>query len=161
MKRFILISVALLIGAAAWSQQALVPGTGLVSPEINPDHSVTFRLFAPKAISVKVTGDFQNGRADMAEGKDGVWTYTTAPLEGELYSYSFIVDGIRMLDPSNVFQNRDVATWTSIFTLSAEKGDKGWYYETHDIPHGTVSHVWYNSPTLKAERRLTVYTPAG
>ena len=161
MKRILLISVALLIGAAAWSQQALGPGTGLVSPEINPDHSVTFRLFAPKAISVKVTGDFQNGRADMTEGKDGVWTYTTAPLEGELYSYSFIVDGMRMMDPSNVFQNRDVATWTSIFTLCAEQGDKGWYYETHDIPHGTVSHVWYNSPTLKAERRLTVYTPAG
>ena len=161
MKRFYLSMAVLAISTAISAQQALGPGTGLVSPEINPDHTVTFRLFAPKAISVKVTGDFQKGAADLAEGKDGVWTYTTAPLEGELYSYAFIVDGMRMMDPSNVYQNRDVATWTSIFTLSAEQGDKGWYYETHDVPHGTVSHVWYDSPTLGAKRRLTVYTPAG
>ena len=161
MRRLIILLAALSFTSAIWAQQALGPGTGIVSPEINPDHSVTFRLFAPKAISVQVTGDFMNGRADLKEGKDGVWTYTTAPLEGELYSYSFIVDGMRMMDPSNIYQNRDVATWTSIFTLSAEQGDKGWYYETHDIPHGTVSHVWYDSPTLGSNRRLTVYTPAG
>ena len=161
MRRLIILLAALSFTSAIWAQQAFGPGTGIVSPEINPDHSVTFRLFAPKAISVQVTGDFMNGRTDLKEGKDGVWTYTTAPLEGELYSYSFIVDGMRMMDPSNIYQNRDVATWTSIFTLSAEQGDKGWYYETHDIPHGTVSHVWYDSPTLGSNRRLTVYTPAG
>ena len=161
MRRLIILLAALSFTSAIWAQQALGPGTGIVSPEINPDHSVTFRLFAPKAISVQVTGDFMNGKADLVEGKDGVWTYTTAPLEGELYSYSFIVDGMRMMDPSNIYQNRDVATWTSIFTLSTEQGDKGWYYETHDIPHGTVSHVWYDSPTLGSNRRLTVYTPAG
>lgn len=161
MKKLIAICAALAIGAAALAQQALGPGTGLVSPEINPGHSVTFRLFAPKAIKVQVTGDFMKGSADMEEGKDGVWTFTTKPLEGELYSYSFIVDGMRTMDPSNIYRNRDVATWTNIFTLSAEQGDKGWYYEAHDVPHGTVSHVWYDSPTLGANRRLTVYTPAG
>lgn len=161
MKKLIAICAALAIGMAAWAQQALGPGTGLVSPEINPDHSVTFRLFAPKAIKVQVTGDFMPGSADMKEGKDGVWTFTTKPLEGELYSYSFIVDGMRTMDPSNIYRNRDVATWTNIFTLSAEQGDKGWYYEAHDVPHGTVSHVWYDSPTLGTNRRLTVYTPAG
>ncbi|MBQ8060954.1 MAG: esterase [Bacteroidales bacterium] len=161
MKKLTAIIAALTIGAAAWGQQALGPGTGLVSPEINPDHSVTFRLFAPKAVKVQVTGDFMQGNAEMTEGKDGVWTFTTKPLEGELYSYSFIVDGMRTMDPSNIYRNRDVATWTNIFTLSAEQGDKGWYYEVHDVPHGTVSHVWYDSPTLEANRRLTVYTPAG
>ena len=161
MKKLIAICAALSIGMAAWAQQALGPGTGMVSPEINPDHSVTFRLFAPKAIKVQVTGDFMQGSTDMTEGKDGVWTFTTKPLEGELYSYSFIVDGMRTMDPSNIYRNRDVATWTNIFTLSAEQGDKGWYYEAHDVPHGTVSHVWYDSPTLGTNRRLTVYTPAG
>ena len=161
MKKLIAICAALAIGMAAWAQQALGPGTGMVSPEINPDHSVTFRLFAPKAIKVQVTGDFMQGSTDMTEGKDGVWTFTTKPLEGELYSYSFIVDGMRTMDPSNIYRNRDVATWTNIFTLSAEQGDKGWYYEAHDVPHGTVSHVWYDSPTLGTNRRLTVYTPAG
>ena len=164
MKKLILSLAALAAaGICASAQQALGPGTGLVSPEINPDHSVTFRYVNRKAITVKVTGDFlENQRvpAEMTE-KDGVWTYTTAPLAGELYSYSFIVNGERTFDPSNIYRNRDVATWTNLFTLSAEPGDKGWYYETHDTPHGTVSKVWYQSPTLKTYRRMSVYTPAG
>ena len=150
-KNIITIALACLCCMASQAQERLFDRVNVKSPVVNGDGTVTFNLFAPKAIKVEVAGDFlESGVAQMKEGQNGVWTYTTAPLEGELYSYSFIVDGIRMLDPSNVFQNRDVATWTSIFTLSAEKGDKGWYYETHDIPHGTVSHVWYNSPTLKA-----------
>lgn len=178
MKRTIIAAVTLLIASAAFAQQALVPGTGLVSPEINPDNSVTFRYYNPKAITVQVTGDFlpsqvqtitAEGRqrrmdvpgvADLKE-ENGIWTYTTEPLEGELYSYSLIVDGFKTMDPSNIYQNRDIATWTNIFTLSTEKGDKGWYYEVHDVPHGNVSKVWYDSPTLGLKRRMTVYTPAG
>ena len=161
------------------AQQALGPGTGLVSPEIHPDHTVTFRYFAPKAVTVQLTGDFlptrpieyemegnklvydAPGIVDLQETPGGVWTYTSEPLSDELYSYSFIVDGRRTMDPSNVYQNRDVATWTNIFTLSASEGDAGWYYEVHDVPHGSVSHVWYDSPTLGKQRRLSVYTPAG
>ena len=172
-------SPSLLVSAAAFSQQALGPASGIISPEINPDHTVTFRYRGPKAVTVQLTGDFlptqaieyeQNGqkmvyeapgRVDLKEGRDGMWTYTSAPLTGELYSYSFIVDGVRTMDPNNIYQNRDIATWTNIFTLSTEKGDKGWYYEVHDVPHGSVAHVWYDSPTLGMKRRLSVYTPAG
>ena len=179
MMKQLLVAASLLLCSAAFAQQALGPGTGLVSPEINPDHSVTFRLFAPKAVKVEVTGDFlptrpiqytvdgktltydAPGSAALQEGPGGVWTYTSAPLDGELYSYSFLVDGRRTMDPSNIYQNRDVATWTNIFTLSAADGDKGWYYEVHDVPHGTLSHVWYESPKLGKQRRLSVYTPAG
>ena len=160
-KHLFFIIVSLGLSFMAYAQQALGPGTGLVSPEINPDKTVTFRLFAPKAVTVQLTGDFLPGKVDMVEGKDGIWTYTTAPLPGELYSYSFLVNGNRVMDPSNIHQNRDVATWTNIFTLSAEEGDAGWYYEAHDVPHGSVAHVWYDSPTLGKQRRLTVYTPAG
>ena len=179
MKRLLLTAFTALLAFSAIAQQALGPGTGIVSPEINADHSVTFRLYAPKAIIVQVTGDFlptrpveyeMNGQklvynapgtADLHEGPGGVWTYTSQPLSGELYSYSFLVDGRRTMDPSNIYQNRDVATWTNIFTLSASEGDAGWYYEVHDVPHGSVSHVWYDSPKLGFARRLTVYTPAG
>lgn len=178
MKRIIFAAACLLYAATAMGQQALVPGTGLVSPEINPDNSVTFRYYNPKAVTVQVTGDFlptqvmtitAEGRerkmdipgvADLKE-ENGLWTYTTGPLEGELYSYTLMVDGKKAMDPSNIYQNRDIATWTNIFTLSTEKGDKGWYYEVHDVPHGNVSKIWYDSPTLGKQRRMTVYTPAG
>ena len=179
MKRILLTVVALLAGATAFSQQALGPASGIVSPEINPDHSVTFRYRGPKAVTVQLTGDFlptqkieyerdgqkmvyeAAGVVDLKEEPGGMWTYTSEPLTGELYSYSFIVDGVRTMDPNNIYQNRDIATWTNIFTISAEPGDKGWYYEVHDTPHGTVSHVWYDSPALGTTRRLSVYTPAG
>lgn len=178
MKRIITIAAALLVAGSAFAQQALVPGTGIVSPEINPDNSVTFRYYNPKAITVQVSGDFfptervtfemdgrtrtidNPGKADLVEN-NGLWTYTTPPLEGELYSYTLYVDGQKMMDPSNIYQNRDIATWTNIFTLSTEKGDKGWYYQVNDTPHGNVTKVWYDSPTLGKQRRMTVYTPAG
>lgn len=178
MKRFITIAASLLWGAALFAQQALVPGTGIVSPEINADNTVTFRYYNPKAITVEVSGDFlpteritftMDGRERSIDApqraalteQNGLWTYTSAPLEGELYSYTLYVDGQKMMDPSNIYQNRDIATWTNIFTISAEEGDKGWYYQVNDVPHGNVSKVWYDSPTLGMQRRMTVYTPAG
>ena len=171
-------SFLLMLGSAAYAQQALGPGTGIISPEINADNTVTFRYYNPKAVTVQVSGDFlptqkitfrmegremtfdAPGRTDLVE-HNGLWTYTSAPLEGELYSYTLYVDGQKMMDPSNIYQNRDIATWTNIFTISTEKGDKGWYYQVNDTPHGNVSKVWYDSPTLDMQRRMTVYTPAG
>ena len=143
------------------AQQALGPGTGIKSPEINADNSVTFRYVNPKAVTVKLSGDFLTERSVDLQEKDGVWTYTTKPLAGELYSYFFIVDGKRELDPSNVFMNRDIATWTNIFTLSTKEGDAGHYYMNNNVPHGTITKIWYDSDHAKMDRRLTVYLPHG
>ena len=149
---------------AVQAQQALWSGAPLKSPEIHADNTATFRLYAPKAVTVEVAGDFLYADTvatvgQMKEGKDGVWEYTTPkPLQSELYSYSFIVDGQKMLDPSNVFINRDVATVTNIFIVGGGRGD---LYAVKNVPHGTVSRVWYDSPSLGMQRRMTVYTPAG
>lgn len=172
MKKYILIAAVALASLCADAQQALWGGSQIVSPEINPDNTVTFRIAAPKAVRVQVTGDFlptqkmqtpygefdAPGVADMVE-KDGVWQYTTAaPLAPELYSYSMIVDGLKINDPSNVYRIRDVQSVTDVFIIPGERAD---LYKINDVPHGTVSKVWYNSPTLGMDRRLTVYTPAG
>lgn len=92
---------------------------------------------------------------------DGVWTYTTVPLEGELYTYAYVVDGKRVLDPSNVYMNRDIATWSNIFVMSTEKGDAGYYYQNNNVPHGSVTRIWYYSENAKMDRRMTVYLPNG
>ncbi len=162
-KSILAAALALTLSTVAVAQQELSFRAPVTSPEINPDHSVTFRYRNPKAVTVQLQGDmFSDGKpVEMTEGADGVWTYTTAPLEGELYLYSFVVDGMRTGDPSNMYQNRDIATWTNFFTLSTQQDDRGWYYETHDTPHGTLSKRWYESPTLGATRRISVYTPAG
>ena len=162
------------LAVPASAQQALFSGTDLVSPEINADRSVTFRLIAPKAVKVQITGDFlpnvkvqspfgeveQAGVADLQE-ENGIWTYTTTPLNPELYSYKFIVDGRDELDPNNVYMCRDIAAYTNIFIISKEKGDKGDLYSVNAVPHGNLAKVWYWSPTLQINRRMTVYTPAG
>jgi enterochelin esterase family protein len=69
------------------------------------------------------------------------------------------VDGIRMLDPQNVYMIRDIATYTNYFLID---GALSANYIVRDVPHGTMSKVWYPSPTLGMnQRRMTVYTPAG
>ncbi|MCQ2141071.1 MAG: esterase [Bacteroidales bacterium] len=155
--------VALSLAVSASAQQALSFKAPVKSPEVNPDNSVTFRYRNAKALTVQLQGDFlpTNAPVDMVEGEDGVWSYTTQPLEGELYLYNFVVNGERRNDPSNMHMNRDIATWTNFFTMSTKQGDKGWYYEVHETPHGTLARRWYNSPTLGADRRISIYTPAG
>ena len=163
----------LLVCAMTFAQQALWGAAPVVSPEIHDNNTVTFRLKAPKAVKVQVTGDFLPtqkiktpfgefdgpGVADLKEGKDGVWEFTTPePLKPELYSYSFIVDDLKMMDPSNVYMIRDVATVTNVFIIGGDRAD---LYKVNKVPHGTVRRMWYNSPALGMDRRLTVYTPAG
>ncbi len=165
MKR-LLISLALAmlcIGASA--QERLFNSASVQSPVVNADGTVTFNLFAPKAVKVEVTGDFlpeQSNVAAMTEGPNGVWSYTTGKLAPEMYSYTFNIDGMTgVKDPANVYVNRDIISFTNIFIVSDEKGDKGDLYRVNEVPHGNLSKVWYNSPTLKMQRRMTVYTPAG
>ena len=169
MKRLTALTVALLIGVTMFAQQALWGIAPVVSPEIHDNNTVTFRFKAPKAVRVQLTGDFlpvqknakfeAPGIVDLKEGQEGVWEYTTPePLKPELYSYSFIVDGLRMNDPANVYLIRDVSTLTNVFIIGGDRAD---FYKVNPVPHGTVSRIWYDSPALGLERRMTVYTPAG
>lgn len=173
MKRISVLLTALLVGTLGFAQQALWGGAPVVSPEIHPDHTVTFRLKAPMAAKVQVAGDFlpaqkvetpygtfdAPGMADLAQGEKGVWEYTTPqPLQPELYSYTFVVDGLKMTDPANVYQLRDVASVANVFLIGGGRAD---LYKVNAVPHGTVSRIWYRSDALGMDRRLTVYTPAG
>ena len=152
--------MVLLMPVAALAQQALWGGSKLVSPEIHENKTVTFRIKAPKAVKVQVLGDFlSKGVADLVENKEGVWEYTTPePLAPELYSYAFVVDGLKVNDPNNVYMIRDVATVNNIFIVGGERAD---LYMVNKVPHGSVAKVWYHSPSLGIDRRMTVYTPAG
>ena len=152
--------IVIVMPVAALAQQALWGNAPVVSPEIHANKTVTFRLRAPKAVKVQVAGDFlAQGVADLVENKEGIWEYTTPePLKPELYGYTFLVDGLKINDPSNVYMIRDVATITNVFIIGGERAD---LYKVNDVPHGTVSKVWYDSPSLGMDRRLTIYTPAG
>ena len=136
----------------------------IISPQANNDGTFTFRLKASNAKKVEIQGDFliAKGNAPAIEpmklGADSIWTFTSSILPSELYSYSFIVDGLKIRDPNNVYLIRDVSSVVNVFLATGGKAD---LYTVKDVPHGTVAKRWYESAGLKANRRLTVYTPPG
>lgn len=154
----------LLVCYTSFSQQALFGGADITSPEINADNSVTFRFQAPDAKEVKISGNWMlsqgwtPGSEKMTKGEKGLWSYTTAVLPSDLYSYSFNVDSVKCTDPNNVFMIRDVASVTNVFIIGGGKAD---LYKVNNVPHGSVTRRWYNSPGLGLTRRITIYTPAG
>ena len=148
----------------ASAQQSMFGGTAIISPEIHEDNTVTFRVQAPGAEEVKLTGDWMPaegwvpGSVIMEQDENGLWSYTTAVLEPELYGYAFFIDGVRTNDPNNVFVSRDIATNTNILLIPGEQAD---LYRVNDVEHGSVTRRWYDSPGLKMTRRITIYTPPG
>lgn len=167
----------LLMTCSAFAQQALWGGASVESPVVNEDGTVTFRYQAPKAVKVTVSGDFlptqkmtfqMNGQemtydapgvAELKEGQHGVWEYTTDfKVASGMYTYTFNVDGNNVIDNNNMWVNRDIASLTSAFIVPGGRAD---LYTIQDVPHGTVSKVWYESATAGFDRRLSVYTPAG
>jgi len=148
----------------SYAQQALWGAAEIVSPEINADNSVTFRYVAPDAKEVKLSGDWMPaegwtpGSIVMKKGEKGLWSFTTEALPSELYSYSFLVDGLKSTDPNNVYLIRDVASVTNVFIVGGGQAD---LYKVNSVPHGTVARRWYNSPGNEKMRRITIYTPPG
>ena len=82
-------------------------------------------------------------RTPLAKSAEGVFTITTAPLESDFYTYNLYIDGVRVVDPNNVYQNRDVANLINYFIIGGGHGD---LFDVQDVPHGNVAKVWYPSP---------------
>ena len=173
MRKIILSLACTMAAATGFAQQALDWNKApLASPVVNADNSVTFNVAAPEAQKVEIVGDFlpiekvktdqgkseRRGPQALKKNEKGVWSFTSAPLQPELYMYNILVDGVKVTDPLNVYAIRDVSSTFSIFMV---KGGVDGLYQVQNVPHGTVSKTWYKSPTANMTRRLTIYTPAG
>jgi len=138
------------------------PIPNVKSPEVLPDHRVVFRIYAPKASAVTLTGDFvTQGRGTagpMQKDDEGIWSLTVGPLVPDFYSYSFNVDGVRTIDPRNPMVKQGIATLDSMFLAP---GPEAAYEDVQPVPHGEVRAVWYDSKALGGPRRMHVYTPPG
>jgi enterochelin esterase-like enzyme len=130
------------------------------SPEILPDSRIVFRLYAPKANEVAVTGEWTGMKKNenMVKSDTGLWSITIGPLKPEYYGYKFIVDGVNILDPNNYQVRRDWLGYESVLLMPGKETD---LYIIKDVPAGTLSKVWYDSPFLGFRRRMYVYTPPG
>jgi enterochelin esterase family protein len=127
--------------------------------EVNPDHTVTFRLIAPDASDVKVAGNFLPVPQTMTKDDKGGWSTTVGPLEVQIYHYTYLLDGVRIIDPNNPNGQRGAGAATA--TIFEVHGDMRAYYDPRPVPHGEVRVVWYDSKTMKGPRSLRVYTPPG
>lgn len=143
----------------------------LISPEVSASRDVTFRINAPHAQSVKLSGNWMpmvanpNGQGssrqlvELTKDENGIWSATVEAMEPELYGYSFIVDGVNTLDPANLKIARDGTFRNeSLLYIPGEASDLYW---AKTGPKGTVHHVWYDSETLNLTRKMLVYTPPG
>ena len=176
MKKILFFVAFCLTGMTAHAQQNLSWGQGpqVASPDVHADNTVTFNLIAPEAQKVQITGDFLpskkvvfNGATfdapadpvDLVKNDKGVWSFTTEALKPELYTYNMIVDGVKIIDPLNVYNIRDINNLFSVLLIGGDARTD--LYKVNKVAHGTVSKVWYESPTAGLTRRLTIYTPAG
>ncbi len=129
------------------------------SPTIHPDGSVTFDLLMPHAEKVEVQVEGFVSPFAMTQTQPGHWTYTLPPLPPlppEYYSYSFLVDGVNVVDPHNVTVKPSAFRVQNIFLIP---GHEPW--EVADVPHGVVHHHEYTSAIVKRTGSYYVYTPPG
>jgi enterochelin esterase-like enzyme len=165
MKKYILSIITLYIFAGVFAQEIgnFMGVQRIVSPEIG-NGNVTFRISAPYADSVRLSGSWMPRTSstgvpgmDMTKDEKGTWSLAIATPEPELYTYSFIVDGLTVNDPNNIFMQRDGTRYLSVLLIPGTLTEN--YYEAGH--RGNLNEVWYDSPILGMERRLFVYTPYG
>ena len=129
----------------------------VVSPEVHPDGSVTFRLLAPKAHEVQL--HFEGVRdTSMTREPDGVWTFTTRPLDPDIYTYTFDVDGVTMIDPRDPFIKYNLLNTVSQVEVP---GPSSLPWQIADVPHGELHHHFFHSTVANDNRDFIVYTPPG
>jgi enterochelin esterase-like enzyme len=151
-------AIPLLIVATAFAQQQPRPPQ-FVSPEVSAERKVTFRLHAPNAEAVNLTGsDIPNNSKGtaMTKGTEGVWEVTMGPLPAGAYRYQFNIAGVAVIDPRNpAVSESNNNVWSLVVVPGSETIDVG------NVPHGAVSIVTYQSSALGRTRRMHVYTPPG
>lgn len=144
----------------------LIPfSAGLNSPDVRDDRTVTFRVKAPEAKSVMLSGAALltalragNKPVPFSKGDDGVWTLDIGPLEPDMYQYHFLIDGVRVADPNNTIAG---STNMPPFSTLVVHGAGPNYYDARNVPHGTVTRHIYHSEVTQGEREMYVYTPPG
>src|ERR1700677_2194034 len=117
---------------AAWAQNAPAP---VHSPDVAADRTVTFRVRAPKATEVTLTGEFMKGSKPMVKSGDGLWSVTVGPIEPEIYYYNFTIDGVKTIDPNNA-QVKTGSTPGTISSILEVRGEHPAFYDAQPAPHG-------------------------
>ena len=148
--------LGLVLAASAFAQPTRQPP--VVSPVVNSDRTVTFRLRAPDAQKVELSGQFLTANQPLAKDETGVWSATVGPVAPDLYPYNFVVDGVGVADPGNQYVFPNEGFKASLLDIpDAEPSLRS----VQNVPHGELTYAFYQSEALGCTRPLVIYTPPG
>ncbi|MEB2781176.1 alpha/beta hydrolase-fold protein [Algoriphagus sp. C2-6-M1] len=158
-----IIASSLFMGAVISAQAqeiSAMQAPKVISPEVSADNSVSFRVFSPTANEVTINGSWMGfgEKLPLKKEENGVWTVTIDPLESSMYHYNFFIDGVSAIDPTNSQALRDGTRYASLLMVPGEGSE---IFQLNEVAHGSLSQVWYESPSLDSYRRMYVYTPPG
>ena len=147
-------------GQAAAPEASSKPRVGhaVRSPEVLPDGRVTFRFRAPGAKEVSVVREGEP-RLSLTKDDRGIWSATTDKLAPDIYTYTFVVDGVAIADPANPLCKSIVNGGHE--SLVHVPGAAALAWEAGDVPHGTVHRHVHRSKVVGEAREYFVYTPPG
>ena len=143
------------LAADGRAQTALGP---VISPEVHSDHRVTFRFRGPNIKEVAVSMEGTAKPLPMQKDDQGVWNVTTEALAPDYYGYSFIADGVGLLDPSNHAIKPNFLYRANELHVP---GPSSLSWEVGAVPHGEIHHHFYKSGVVGDDRDFYVYTPPG
>ena len=129
--------------AATGKEQQFTPGVmarlfprPIISPEYTED-GVIFRFKAPDAQKVELECEILPENLTMDRDSDGVWSVKMSDNLFETFKYCFVVDGMQVTDPSNMFISPDAGFKYSI----ADNPKSPFNFASQgEIAHGRVSY---------------------
>ena len=137
---------------------------------VNEDSTVSF-CYCGAAKRVSVYGDFfyigedstrytdlRSKRVKMTRESDGCFHVTTRPIQSEVYTYCFKVNGKRKNDPLN---NDTAWQMTHKWNIVTVGGTEQTELYQQPAQQGTLLHTCWYSSAEKKNRRVYIYLPAG
>jgi len=147
--------IVLLFASCALAQQQ---APAVISPDIQPDGKVTFRLLDPGAKEVTLQFEGEPKPLAMTRDDSGVWSLALGPLDPDIYGYIFIADDVFLLDPNNPTIKPNLIQPQNTVHVS---GSTPQLWEVAEVPHGVVHHHFFKSKVVGDQRDFYVYTPPG
>lgn len=152
--RILVLSVAI----GAWGHLNAQSGSPVfVSPLARPDNTVVFSFYSKTAKEVRLSSQIEKTPVLMTKDSAGVWTTTLGPVKPDIYPYHFVVDGTNVADPRNSATFPNEGFQSSLVEIT---GPAPLVHTIQNVPHGTISYGYYNSPDLGI-RPVVIYTPPG
>ena len=155
--------------AATGKEQQFTPGVmarlfpkPIISPEYDKDGGIIFRMKAPEARRVTFESELLAQPVEMQKDADGIWSLRITEHAMETFKYCFVVDGMRVADPNNMYLSPDRGFKYSISNNPASPYN---FASMGDMRHGRVCYnlnsqaALYSTPIEGSAQHFILLVP--